>query len=309
MRSLWIGGVNPYVGILAGGVVAVAFGLIVGFPTFRLRGIYFSIGTLALAEILRRIVQNSLPVVALLPHSYLIEYDLLPRYYLALMLALASTLATFALVKSRVGLGMMAIREDEEAAKASGVNAFKHKLLALLISSLLAGLAGGLFAFYQASYYYEYPFSPHWSFEPLITTFVGGVGTVVGPIIGSAFYVILKELLPRVFIEVHLIVFGALFIVVVILLPGGIIELVSRVRHVTTTLKHVAEHSTGNARTRELFTKVFKPFLRPSRNRLLKFVERFARDIFISEVGWYSRTVKEETSKGAGEEAKAGRLT
>ncbi len=229
-RILWISGVNPFLGILAGGVLATFFALIIGLPTFRLRGIYFAIGTLAMAEILRHVTKNALPILSLLPSAYIVEYDLTPRYYLALTLALIASLTVYILVNSKIGLGMMAVQEDEDAAEASGVSALKHKLLALLISSFLAGLTGALFAFYQVSYYYELSFSPTWTFDALIITFVGGVGTIIGPIVGAAFFVVFRELFARFLVEVHLIVFGALFIIVVLLLPGGIIEATGRVR-------------------------------------------------------------------------------
>ena len=79
-----------------------------------------------------------------------------------------------ALAGSRLGLGMRAIREDEEAAEASGVGALRLKLTALALSTGLAGLAGGLFAFYHISYYPSHPFGPHWTFDALLMTFIGG---------------------------------------------------------------------------------------------------------------------------------------
>src|SRR5205823_4860217 len=91
-----------------------------------------------------------------------------------------------ALGGSRLGLGMRAIREDEEAAEASGVGALRLKLLALALSTALAGLAGGLFAYYHISYYPAHPFSPTWTFDALLITFIGGVGTVHGPVLARS---------------------------------------------------------------------------------------------------------------------------
>ncbi|MFQ6016001.1 MAG: branched-chain amino acid ABC transporter permease [Anaerolineae bacterium] len=229
-RFLWISGKPIYLSLLAGGGLAVAFALLIGAPAFRLKGIYFAIGTLGLAEMLRITVGSALPVVSALPAHHIVVYELVPRYYLSLMLALLTVGATYLLVNSSLGLGMMAIREEEEAAQSLGVNALKHKLLALSMSAFFAGLAGGVFAFYHVSYYYEFPFGPMWTFDALLIAFIGGVGTIVGPIIGTVFYVIVKEVLAVALVEVHLLIFGALFILVVLLLPGGFVEAWERVR-------------------------------------------------------------------------------
>lgn len=223
-RLLWMSGKPLPLSFLAGGVVAVAFALLIGAPAFRLKGIYFAIGTLGLAEILRLTVGNVLPIVSALPSAYIATYGLTPRYYLSLGLALLTVGTTYLLIRSRWGLGVIAVRESEEAAEAIGVNAFRHKLLALSLSAFFAGLAGGAFAFYHVSYYYQLPFSPIWTFDALLITFVGGVGTLIGPVIGAFFYVIVKEFLAIAVVEIHPILFGTLFIVVILLLPGGLVE-------------------------------------------------------------------------------------
>ncbi len=228
MRHLWIAGVHPYLALLAGGVCALLGGLVIGVPAFRLRGAYFAIGTLGLAEILRITVGNALPVVSTLPASFIAGYDLAHRYYLALALAVATVAVLALLARSRLGLGMLALRDDEDAAEATGVDTLKHKLIALVISTGFAGLAGGLFAFYHVSYYHQLPFSPAWTFDALLVAFVGGVGTLIGPVIGAVFYVLLKEVLAQSLVELHLLVFGVLFILVVLALPGGLVEVAAR---------------------------------------------------------------------------------
>jgi branched-chain amino acid transport system permease protein len=179
---------------------------------------------------LRITITNTQPNVSALPINQLVGYSLQPRYYLALALAAACVAATYALAHSRLGLGMVAVREDEDAAEATGVDALRHKIAALVLSSLFAGLAGGVFAFYHVSYYVYLPFSPVWTFDPLLSVFIGGVGTVVGPVIGAFFFVVLREILAQALVEAHLIVFGVLFILVVLLLPGGLVEAWHRAR-------------------------------------------------------------------------------
>ena len=233
-RFLWVWGFPFFLAFLTGGVVAVAFAMIIGHPALRLKGIYFAIGTLGLSQILKITIGNILPTVADLPGDYIATYSLIPRYYLFLILAIIMVVVVHRISHSKLGLGMMAVREDEEAAKASGVNAFRQKIIALAISSFFVGLAGGAFAFYHVSYYHDLPFSPTWTFDALLITFVGGVGTLVGPVIGSFFYAIFKELFVRTFPELHVFIFGILFILVVLLLPGGLVEVAARVRRLLT---------------------------------------------------------------------------
>ena len=242
-RFLWGWGYPFLMAFTAGGLVAVVFALMIGHPALRLKGIYFAIGTLGLGQILKITVGNVLPTVASLPEDYIATYNLIPRYYLFLILAVITVAVVYWISRSKLGLGMVAVREDEEAAKASGVNTFRQKMIALSISTFFAGLAGGAFAFYQVSYYYELPFSPTWTFDALLITFVGGVGTIVGPIVGAFFYAIFKELFARTFPELHVFIFGLLFVLVVLLLPGGLVEMVSRIRRLITAKKRDASLS------------------------------------------------------------------
>jgi branched-chain amino acid transport system permease protein len=229
-RTLWIGGTPIAAGLAAGAVIATLFALLIGEAAFRLRGAYFAIGTLALGEILRTTVNNALPEISTLPARTIATYRLTERYYLALALAALSVLAVAALAGSRLGLGMRAIREDEEAAEASGVGALRLKLTALALSTALAGLAGGLFAFYHISYYPSHAFGPQWTFDALLMTYIGGVGTLHGPVLGAVLYVVLKEYVALRWVDFHLLIFGALFIAIVLLLPGGLVQAGARAR-------------------------------------------------------------------------------
>jgi branched-chain amino acid transport system permease protein len=233
-RLLWIKGFPIVPSILAGGLLAVAFALLIGVPTFRLKGVYFAIGTLALAQILNVTVGNVFPTIAALPVEELIAYQLTPRYYLFLGLAVIVVGVSYLLVNSRSGLGMMAVREEEDAAESLGISALKHKLLALGISAFFTGLGGGAFAYYHVSYYFQFPFTPIWSLDMLTMVFIGGTGTVLGPIIGAVFFVVLKEFLVLNVGEYHLIIFGTLFILVVLFLPGGIISVWKKIKDALT---------------------------------------------------------------------------
>lgn len=229
-RLLWTSGIPLFGSLLAGGGVAVLFALLIGVPAFKLRGVYFAIGTLALAQILNITVGNVFPNISSLPVEDLATYELLPRYFLFLAITIITIGFTYLLVNSRFGLGIMSVREDEDAAESLGVSAVRHKLLALTLSAFFAGLAGGAFAYYHVSYYLQFPFIPLWSFDSLTMVYIGGQGTIIGPIIGAVFFVLLREWLALNLGEYHLIIFGILFILVVLFLPGGIVEAWERIK-------------------------------------------------------------------------------
>jgi branched-chain amino acid transport system permease protein len=229
-RHLWTGGVTAPAAMAAGAALAVGAGVAVGLVAFRLRGAYFAIGTLALAEVLRILVGNVLPEISTLPATAIAGYRLAARYYAAAALAVGTTLVVATMAASRLGLAMEAVREDEPAAEAAGVGAFGVKLWAVAVSTGLAGLTGGLFAFYHISYYPQHAFGPTWTFDAVLVTFIGGVGTVHGPILGAALFVFLREYLALRWVDLHLLIFGVLFIAIVLLLPGGLVEAGTRLR-------------------------------------------------------------------------------
>ena len=231
-RLLWIGGVPFPLSFLAGGLAAVVLALLIGIPAFKLKGVYFAIGTLALAQILNATVGNILPEMSYNPS--LSNYQLVPRYYLFLALTVVTIGSAYLLVNSRIGLGMMAVREGEDAAESLGISALKHKLIALVTSAFFAGLAGGAFAYYHVSYYLNMPFGPEWTFDSMMMAYIGGTGTIIGPIIGSIFFVGIKQLLVWNVGEYHLIIFGVLFILIVLFLPGGLVEVWQKIQRMFT---------------------------------------------------------------------------
>ena len=229
-RQLWLDGMEFWLAFAAGGAAASLAALIVGAPALRLKGIYFSVGTLALGEALRLTVSSALPRISRLPGPMLRSYEVAPRYYLALAVLLAIVATVYWLRRSKLGLGMMAVREDAEAARSIGIDVFKHSLIAFVLSAFFAGLVGGAFAFFHLSYYPSFPFGPEWTFDALLVTFIGGIGTLGGPLIGAVFFVLVRDVLASNLVNIHLIIFGVVFIIVVLALPGGIIEITSRSR-------------------------------------------------------------------------------
>jgi branched-chain amino acid transport system permease protein len=222
-RTLWLSGVSYYFALPAGALSSLILASAIGFPSFKLKGHYFSIGTLALAMIALITVQNVLPGVSFITQACLEEYSLLTIYYLALAVGIATVWVVHALSRSKLGLAMMSIRDDEDAAEAIGINSFKYKVISMSLSTGIAGFAGGIFAFYCGTYYYYAPFELAWSFDPLLIAFIGGAGTTVGPIVGAVVFVILKELFASYLGQVNVLIFGIVFIITVLFLPQGLV--------------------------------------------------------------------------------------
>ena len=229
-------GITPWVGMFAGGALAAALGALIGFLGFRfgLRGFYFVLLTVAFAEICRIIASNTDAIGGAV--GYYITFTGDPRqfqfqdarayYYIALALMVAVTAIVAWLERQRFGLYLSAIREDEGACEALGVNTFRYKMLAMVLSSFLTGVGGAFYAFYLFSLQPASVFGIPQSVEIIIRAVVGGAGTVFGPILGSFILSPLAEVARHYFAQsgwhgAHLIVYGVLLIAVVLFLPDG----------------------------------------------------------------------------------------
>ncbi|MFB3887631.1 MAG: branched-chain amino acid ABC transporter permease [Thermodesulfobacteriota bacterium] len=246
MRTLWLAGLPFIPAFLLGGLTSSIFALLIGFPAFRLRGAYFVVGMLAMAEIMRITVGNALPQISALPSELIASYRINHRYYMSLMLAAATMVIAYTLSRSKQGLAMLAVKQDQDTSEATGVNTFKFKLFALSLSALLAGLAGGVFAFFHVSYYPAHAFSPQWTFDSLFIAYIGGIGTVAGPVIGALFYVALRELFSLILpLQIHTIIFGILFILVIFFMPRGLIEIPQKLKRILSYFGFQREFSKG----------------------------------------------------------------
>jgi len=221
---LWKSGVPIYLAIAVGGLSAALLAGVIGLPTLHLRGAYFAIGTIALAEALRILVGNVFPSSLSLPGTYASNFNVFPRYYLGFGIAVLTMISVYLLVKSKFGLAMVCVRDDEEASQVTGINTFKTKFIALLVSAFLAGLAGGVYSFNRFYFHHiSAVFEPIWTFEPLMAVVIGGSGTLIGPVMGSIFLVVLSEIFAEILGEAHLIIFGVLLIPVVLYSPSGLV--------------------------------------------------------------------------------------
>ncbi len=229
-RYVWLKGLPPYLALGVGALSSLVLACLIGFPSFKLKGHYFSIGTLALSMIALITIQNIFPGVSFVPQEYLKTYSLLPIYYMAIIAAAVTIGVIYALTRSKLGLALISVREDEDAAEAIGVNTFRHKVISMSLSTLIAGMGGGVFSYYVASYYYYVPFNLDYSFDPVLITFIGGPGTVVGPVIGSICFVLLKELFAISLGQMNVLIFGIVFILTILFLPEGLVGLMKKLR-------------------------------------------------------------------------------
>jgi branched-chain amino acid transport system permease protein len=212
----------PMLALALSGLLASAFAMLISPAVFRLRGLYFSIGTLALAEALRLLMVN-LPTFG--GATGIFAKISLPSqvqlYYLTLAIAVVVTLLMFLLLRSRLSIAMRAIRDDEDVASEMGVLTFRIKLLAFVISAFVMGVAGAL-QVVKTGYSEPYgTFGLSWTIDVVMVTILGGVGTAAGPWLGALVVVLLGELLST-YPEIHTAINGAILILVIRFAPGGI---------------------------------------------------------------------------------------
>jgi branched-chain amino acid transport system permease protein len=228
-------GIAPWWGIPAAGAVAAVVSLPIGLICFRLRGPYFSLATLAVAEIVRLVALNweslthgptgmlitTLPPVTLLGHG--VNWEAKEPFYVTVaILAFFALVATNALKRSRLGAYLVAIRENEDAAEAVGVDTVRSKVLTLALSAFLAGLGGGFYAFYFRYVDPDAVLAIALSMEMVFIAMVGGLGTVGGPLIGAIFLTTIGETVRGQLQVGHLIVYGLCMMLVIRFMPEGI---------------------------------------------------------------------------------------
>ncbi len=228
-------GLSPWFGLLAGGAVAMAVAVPIGLICFRLRGPYFSLATLAVAEIIRLVALNwddltagpqgliitHLPATSILGQTVNWESKL-PFYYLIAVLALLGMGLTHLVARSRLGAYLLAVREDLESAEAVGIDTVRTRVLALALSALLVGLAGGFYGLYFRYIDPDAVFSVALSVEMVFIAVVGGIATTAGPIVGAIVLVGISETFRTQFQSGHLIFYGLFMMLVIRYLPDGI---------------------------------------------------------------------------------------
>ena len=222
---------------LSGGGAGALLALIIGWPCLRLKGPYFAIAMLGLNEVMRVIVSYAEGLTGGGNGLSLPTLDASRSIYYAMgLVAAAVTAVTYAIVTSRFGLRLMTIREDEVAAEAMGIDTLRYKIYAFMLSAIGPGIVGGLSARDQG---YIEPISVF----PLIMTITmivmalfGGKGTIWGPVLGAVVLFIFQEAVWARFVYLHQLLFGAIIVAVVLLMPRGILGVLQQKYNLPRTI-------------------------------------------------------------------------
>lgn len=241
--------ISPWLGLIVGGLVAAGFGLIVGWLSFRvgLKGVYFALATFAAAEMLRLTFNNidyfgagigiTIPLAGGDDWGRIQFEDTRSlQYWVILGILGLAVLAVIAISRSRIGSAMIAVREDEDAASALGINPFRTKMVAIAISGFITALAGGYYTQFLLFIDPDVAFGAVVSIAILLRPIIGGVGTVWGPVLGAAIISMLGEFTrtlvrePPTFLSaiegvngIDQVLFGLILVIVIIRAPDGVI--------------------------------------------------------------------------------------
>ena len=235
-------GVPPWIGMFLGGALAAGAGFLVGIPSLRLSGPYLAITTIGLAEILRLVAMNwvdltrgSLGLYGIppLPGFWGIKFTKEMTFYYVALAATGLTLYCFRrLTHSEFGLSLKAMRDDETGAESIGVNTNQYKLAIFTVSAFFGGFAGALMAHYQRLVSPDI-LSLGETFQALTMTVLGGLGTMVGPVVGAVLLTFLSEGLrfveDVVKMDVRHVIYGLMLVVTILFMPGGIVGIWRRI--------------------------------------------------------------------------------
>jgi branched-chain amino acid transport system permease protein len=240
--------INPWIGMLVGGVIAMGVGFLVGYLNFRynLRGHYFALATFAVAMLFSVGTNNigelrgAIGFYRPFPRDYGMDYGLaayqftgdLPYYYLILALLVVVTAVAYGIRESQAGLYLFAIRENEDAAASVGIPTYRYKMLATGVSAFFTAWAGSFWSMYFEIIRPDTVFGLFKNVEILLPAVVGGIGTVAGPIVGAFVIFPLAEFF-RVNVDQIVglddVVYGVALVVIALLLPNGVLSLREKV--------------------------------------------------------------------------------
>ena len=225
-------GVNPFLAVPLAGLVAAAFALPTAALVFRFHGGYFAVGTWAVAEVYRLLIANSgalgrgtgRTLRAVFPLAR--ETRELATYLLAVVLGVTVIVAVYLYLRSRLGLGLMAVRDSEPASQSLGVDVFRTKLAVYLAAAFGTGTTGGLIYLNLLRISPDAAFSINWTAYTIFIVVIGGLGTLEGPIVGTLVFFLLRELLAD-YGSWYMILLGALAVVAMMRYPQGLWGLVA----------------------------------------------------------------------------------
>lgn len=218
---------SPWWGMIAGPVVVLPIALVVGWICFRLRGPYFTLATIAVGEVVRLVALNwreltGGAVGVVIKPSIFSGTSKIPYYYIVLLIASATIALCYLITRRKLGYYLMAIREDEETAESIGIDTTRYKLVALAISATLTAIAGAFYANYFMFVDPTIVLPLALSVEIVLMAIIGGLGTVAGPVLGAVLLKLSSEVFRNEFAQANLLIYGALLVIVILFMPGGL---------------------------------------------------------------------------------------
>ena len=216
--------------IVIGGLVSFILALCIGLLTLRLRGMYFIIFTFGISELIRHSLLWCETKIMGTVGRWVVAVDHEVVYYVILVIFVLALLTAYIIRRSRFGLAMQSIGEQEEAATHIGINATVVKTTAFAISAFFMGAAGAIMATRWTYIDPKIAFNPLFSFMPVLMAIFGGTGQLYGPIFGAAIFAYLEEILITKFPYYYMLIFGSILIVVILFLPHGMVGLVQKWR-------------------------------------------------------------------------------
>ncbi|WP_258358583.1 branched-chain amino acid ABC transporter permease [Moorella sulfitireducens] len=235
--------ISPWIGMVFAGIMAAILGLFVSFLGLRygLKGDYYALFTLALSQMLKLIVTNiktlggAMGIYIPLKGFSLVNMQFRTKiayFYIALVMVVVITFIVYRIITTRIGMYFVALRENESAAEALGVDTTRYKTIATIISAVFTGMGGTLFAMYTMYIDPEITFGLGPNFEFILMAIIGGKGSLLGPVVGSLILKPLAEFTRAIFgggrPGVFLMIYGALLATVILFLPNGLMGLLQR---------------------------------------------------------------------------------
>jgi branched-chain amino acid transport system permease protein len=226
-------GIHGVAALLGGTLFALLVAAVIAVPTLRLQGHYFVIATLLISEAMRNLILNvnvfgfsGSTALNIFNHTGLADLDTLQFnrffYFVMLGLAVVSMAIVAGLERSRWGFALRAVRDNERAAKALGIAAARQKFAVFLLSAGMCALIGGVWAFWLGVVETNDAFSYVFAFDVIVMVFLGGSGTLWGPLLGVALVLAVNEWIGVGFPELHMVISGALVVLVVLFQPDGL---------------------------------------------------------------------------------------
>jgi branched-chain amino acid transport system permease protein len=211
------------IAVFAAGVFAAILALIVGFPTLRLRGAYFAIATFALAEAMCQLAEELKWLTGGgMGLTLSVRLEDVQYYWVYLGLAALVVLLVYAISRNRMGYALKAIHQNEHAARQVGINTHMIKMIAYSTSAFFIGVLGSLDATRLGYFKPGDVFDVHITIKMVIMSLLGGMGTVSGPVVGATFLQLIEDFLGAQFVNLYLIIIGAVIVAVIMFLPQGI---------------------------------------------------------------------------------------